>query len=81
MNHPNICTVYGLGEQDGQPLIAMEMLEGEPLDALLQRCPLSIEEVTSISFQVASALEAAHSRRIVHGISNPPTSLSHQAMQ
>jgi serine/threonine-protein kinase len=66
LNHPNICTVYGLGVQDGQPFIAMELLEGETLDALLQRRQLSLEEVTSIAFQVASALDAAHARGIVH---------------
>jgi serine/threonine-protein kinase len=66
LNHPNICTVYGLGVQDGQPFIAMELLEGEPLDALLQRRQVSIEEVTSIAIQVASALDAAHCKGIIH---------------
>ena len=66
LNHPNICTVYGVGEQDGRPFIAMELVEGETLEAILSRRELSIEEVVAIAIQVASALDAAHSRGIVH---------------
>jgi TolB-like protein/Flp pilus assembly protein TadD len=66
LNHPNICTVYGVGEQDGRPFIAMELVEGETLEAILSRRELSMEEVVAIAIQVASALDAAHSRGIVH---------------
>jgi eukaryotic-like serine/threonine-protein kinase len=66
LNHPNICTVYGVGEQDGRPFIAMELVEGETLEAILSRRELSIEEAVAIAIQVASALDAAHSRGIVH---------------
>src|SRR5215813_8799291 len=66
LNHPNICTVYGTGEQDGRPFIAMELLEGDTLDAVINRRELSISEVLAVALQVASALNAAHSRGIVH---------------
>ena len=66
LNHPNICTVHCVGEQDGRPFIAMELLEGETLEAILNRRELGIEEVVSIASQLAAAIEAAHSRGIVH---------------
>ncbi len=66
LNHPNICTVYGVGEQDGRPFIAMELVEGETLEAILSRREITIEEVVAIAIQVASALDTAHSRGIVH---------------
>ncbi len=66
LNHPNICTVYCVGEQDGRPFIAMELLEGETLEAILNRREISIDEVLTIASQIAAAMDAAHSRGIVH---------------
>jgi serine/threonine-protein kinase len=66
LNHPNVCRVYGVGEQNGRPFIAMELVEGETVEAILSRRELSIEEVVAIALQVASALDAAHTRGIIH---------------
>lgn len=66
LNHPHICTIYDVGEIDGQNFIAMEYLEGHPLKQLIQGRPLDTEHVTEYGYQIADALEAAHSRAIVH---------------
>ncbi len=67
LNHPHVCTVYDVGETDeGLPFIAMEFVEGQPLDALLKQGPLEVSRVVEIAVQVADALDAAHTRRIVH---------------
>jgi serine/threonine-protein kinase len=66
LNHPNICTVHCVGEQDGRPFIAMELLEGETLEAILNRREFSIDEVLTIASQIAMAMDAAHSRGIIH---------------
>ena len=67
LNHPHVCTVYDVGEtEDGLPYIAMEFVEGQPLDVLVKQGPLEIARVVEIVAQVADALDAAHSSRIVH---------------
>jgi TolB-like protein/Tfp pilus assembly protein PilF len=66
LNHPNIVTVYGVGDVDGRPYIASELVEGETLRARLTRGPLPAEEALAIVRQLASALEAAHAAGIVH---------------
>src|SRR5262249_52324146 len=67
LNHPHVCVVYDVGEtEDGLPFIAMELVEGQSLDALVRQGPLEIAKVAEIAVQVAEALDAAHSRRIVH---------------
>jgi serine/threonine protein kinase len=67
LNHPHVCVVYDVGEtEDGQPFIAMEFVEGQTLEALVKRGPLDILRIVQIAIQVADALDAAHSRRIVH---------------
>jgi hypothetical protein len=67
LNHPHVCVVYDVGEtQDGLPYIAMEFVEGQSLDALVKDGPLEMARVVEIAVQVADALDAAHSRRIVH---------------
>src|SRR5437899_644513 len=67
LNHPHVCIVYDVGEtDDGLPFIAMEFVEGQPLDALLKQGPLAISRVVEIAVQVADALDAAHAGRIVH---------------
>jgi tetratricopeptide (TPR) repeat protein/tRNA A-37 threonylcarbamoyl transferase component Bud32 len=66
INHKNICTIYDMGEHDGQPFIVMELMEGKTLDATLRSGPLPPERVLDIAIQVADALDAAHRKSIVH---------------
>jgi eukaryotic-like serine/threonine-protein kinase len=66
LNHPNICAIHDVGEQDGQPYLVMELLRGETLKLYLTRHNLSPSEVVTLGQQAASALAAAHARGIVH---------------
>jgi TolB-like protein/Tfp pilus assembly protein PilF/predicted Ser/Thr protein kinase len=67
LNHPNICVIHEVGEtSDGRPFLAMEYIEGETLEGILSRRRVKIREAISIGAQVADALDAAHSRGIVH---------------
>src|SRR5205823_1910065 len=66
LNHPSICTVYDVGEADGQPYLVMECLEGETLRARLARGPLPLDELLDLAIQIADALVAAHAQGIIH---------------
>ena len=66
INHENICTIYEISEHDGQPFIAMEMLEGESLGERLLSRPFTNDQLLDIAIQVADALDAAHRKGIVH---------------
>lgn len=66
LNHPNICTIYGFDEHDGQCYLAMELLDGEPLDIRLAGRPLDLRSLLDIAVQVADALDAAHTEGILH---------------
>lgn len=67
LSHPNIVTIYDIGEVDNRPYIAMELLEGDPLDEYMRSTPnRSLEESLTIAIQLAKALDYAHSRGVVH---------------
>ena len=66
LNHPNICTIYEIEDQDGKPFIAMERLEGTNLKSHIARKTLETREILEIAAQICQALEAAHGAGIVH---------------
>src|SRR5262245_867732 len=66
LNHPNICTIFEVGESDGRPYIAMEAIEGRTLSAMLRAGPLAVDTAVAIAVQVAGALDEARERGVVH---------------
>jgi len=66
LNHAHICTIYDIGEHEGRPFLAMELLEGQTLESVLESGKPSLDQLLEWSSQIADALDAAHTKGIVH---------------
>src|SRR6516165_3827610 len=66
LNHPNICTIYDIGEENSRAFIAMEYLEGKTLKYIISARPMELENLLEVAIGVAEGLNAAHSKGIVH---------------
>jgi serine/threonine protein kinase len=66
LNHPNICTIHDIGDHEGHPFIAMEMMEGKTLKDAIDGKAMQIDQALDLGAQIADALDAAHAKNIIH---------------
>src|SRR6059036_2442220 len=66
LDHPNICTIHDIGEYEGRPFLVMECLEGRDLAKRIAAGPVDFDEIIEIAIQIGDALDAAHTKGIIH---------------